>query len=159
MRREQARTVLRRIVVHQHQMTGRRLRIAISRQFAIHRKAGFDVAAIDQRRGPDLRGKTLRAQPERMFAPTQGGRGAAQRVQVRGLMTMAALSENPEDARPTFRALRTLRDQLDPRAIAPHTLEHLSMGMSQDFEVAIEEGATMVRLGTVLFEGIGGSAA
>jgi len=74
-----------------------------------------------------------------------------QHVQVRGLMTMAALSENPEDSRPTFRALRDLRDRLRAELRPPHVLEHLSMGMSQDFEVAVEEGATMVRIGTVLF--------
>jgi pyridoxal phosphate enzyme (YggS family) len=72
-------------------------------------------------------------------------------VQVRGLMTMAALSENPEDSRPAFRTLIDLRDRLHAELRPPHVLEHLSMGMSQDFEVAIEEGATVVRLGTVLF--------
>jgi PLP dependent protein len=66
-------------------------------------------------------------------------------VQVRGLMTMAALQE-PEACRPAFVTLRTLRDQLG--------LELLSMGMSNDFEIAIEEGATLIRLGTVLFEGV-----
>ena len=66
-------------------------------------------------------------------------------VQVRGLMTMAALQE-PAACRPTFVLLRNLRDQL--------RLEHLSMGMSNDFEIAIEEGATFIRLGTVLFEGM-----
>ncbi|MBI1832913.1 MAG: YggS family pyridoxal phosphate-dependent enzyme [Planctomycetes bacterium] len=65
-------------------------------------------------------------------------------VQVRGLMTLAALQE-PEACRPTFRALRELRDSMK--------LAHLSMGMSNDFEMAIEEGATFIRLGTVLFEG------
>ncbi len=72
-------------------------------------------------------------------------------VQVRGLMTMAALQE-PEACRPAFRALRELRDQL--RQEMGDSVEHLSMGMSNDFEVAIEEGATLVRLGSVLFEGI-----
>jgi pyridoxal phosphate enzyme (YggS family) len=77
-----------------------------------------------------------------------------QHVQVRGLMTMAALEEDPERCRPTFAALRQLRDRLRGELLPPHTLEHLSMGMSNDFEVAIEEGATLVRLGTVLFEGL-----
>ncbi len=66
-------------------------------------------------------------------------------IQVLGLMTMAALQE-PEACRPTFVTLRKLRDQLG--------LEHLSMGMSNDFEIAIEEGATLIRLGSVLFEGV-----
>lgn len=74
-------------------------------------------------------------------------------VQVRGLMTMAAL-QDPEACRPTFRALRDLRDRL--RQELGEAVEHLSMGMSNDFEVAIEEGATLVRLGTVLFEGVEG---
>ena len=73
-------------------------------------------------------------------------------VQVRGLMTMAALQE-PEACRPTFATLRTLRDQL--QADLPNQrIDQLSMGMSNDFEIAIEEGATLIRLGTVLLEGV-----
>ena len=72
-------------------------------------------------------------------------------VEVRGFMTMAALAES-EAARTTFRELRQLRDTLAQRWQRP--LAELSMGMSNDFEVAIEEGATIVRLGSVLFEGI-----
>src|SRR5260370_31446378 len=75
-------------------------------------------------------------------------------IRVCGLMTIAALADNPESARPTFAILRNLRDQLRRELPAPHDLIHLSMGMSQDFDVAIEEGATLVRLGTVLFEGL-----
>lgn len=67
-------------------------------------------------------------------------------LRVDGLMTMAALGEEPEQARPTFQVLRRLRDALG--------LKHLSMGMSNDFEVAIEEGATLIRLGSILFEGL-----
>ena len=71
------------------------------------------------------------------------------RVTVEGLMTMAPFSENPEDARPYFRRLRELRDACEKElGIA---LPRLSMGMSGDYEVAVEEGATWVRLGTVLF--------
>ena len=69
-------------------------------------------------------------------------------IEVRGLMTMAALSENPEMARAAFRRLRELRDQAGQ---AGHALPELSMGMSGDYLVAVEEGATMVRLGTLLF--------
>jgi pyridoxal phosphate enzyme (YggS family) len=75
-------------------------------------------------------------------------------VHVDGLMTMAAYEDDPERTRPTFRALRELRDRLAAAVRRP--LPHLSMGMSNDFEIAVEEGATMVRLGTVLFEGIEG---
>lgn len=71
------------------------------------------------------------------------------RVTVEGLMTMAPFSEDPEAARPYFRALRTLRDSAEQTLGIG--LPRLSMGMSGDFEVAIEEGATWVRLGTVLF--------
>jgi pyridoxal phosphate enzyme (YggS family) len=78
---------------------------------------------------------------------------AIKHVRLRGLMTMAALQE-PQACRPTFALLRRLRDQLRPHAGDVHDLHHLSMGMSNDFEVAIEEGATLVRLGTVLFEGL-----
>jgi PLP dependent protein len=75
------------------------------------------------------------------------------KVEIAGLMTMAPFSDNPEDARPTFRRLRELRDQLAP-ASESQPFRELSMGMSGDFEVAIEEGATLVRVGTSLFEGL-----
>ncbi|HMF20393.1 MAG TPA: YggS family pyridoxal phosphate-dependent enzyme [Gemmataceae bacterium] len=75
-------------------------------------------------------------------------------VRIEGLMTMAALNPHAEASRQTFAELRDLRDQLKDQFPSPHRLEHLSMGMSNDFEVAIEEGATMVRLGSVLFEGL-----
>ncbi|MBM4048589.1 MAG: YggS family pyridoxal phosphate-dependent enzyme, partial [Planctomycetes bacterium] len=73
-------------------------------------------------------------------------------VRVQGLMTMAPIAQNPEDVRPVFRRLRELRDEL---ASVPNAeLKELSMGMTQDFEVAIEEGATMIRVGTALFQGL-----
>lgn len=64
-------------------------------------------------------------------------------IDVRGLMTIAPYTRHPEDVRPVFRRLRQLRDSLG--------LEQLSMGMTDDFEVAIEEGATMVRIGRAIF--------
>lgn len=76
------------------------------------------------------------------------------RVQVVGLMTMAPL-QSAERCRPIFAALRELRDRIRQEATEPHVMRQLSMGMSSDFEIAIEEGATLVRLGTVLFEGLG----
>lgn len=75
-------------------------------------------------------------------------------VHVRGLMTMAAPESEPERCRPSFVELRRLRDHLRNQLREPHDCRHLSMGMSNDFEIAIEEGATLVRLGTVLFEGL-----
>ncbi|WP_405082468.1 YggS family pyridoxal phosphate-dependent enzyme [Paenibacillus chitinolyticus] len=71
-------------------------------------------------------------------------------LQIVGLMTMAPLEAEAEATRPVFRKLRELRDTLNAERILPEPLRHLSMGMSGDFEVAIEEGATWVRLGTVL---------
>jgi pyridoxal phosphate enzyme (YggS family) len=74
---------------------------------------------------------------------------ALPRLQVQGLMTVPPYTANAEKARPWFRQLRELKQQAEDKLGAP--LPHLSMGMSGDFEVAIEEGATMVRLGTSLF--------
>lgn len=71
-------------------------------------------------------------------------------LRLHGLMTMPPFSPDPETSRPIFRRLRLLRDTLRDRFPA-QSWPHLSMGMSADFEVAIEEGATMVRLGTLLF--------
>ncbi|NBS52553.1 MAG: YggS family pyridoxal phosphate-dependent enzyme [Spartobacteria bacterium] len=68
---------------------------------------------------------------------------------VKGLMTMAPYSEDPENARPVFSALRKLRDELASKT--QHPLPELSMGMSGDFEVAIGEGATIVRIGSSIF--------
>jgi pyridoxal phosphate enzyme (YggS family) len=66
-----------------------------------------------------------------------------------GLMTIPPFTPDPEDARPVFRRLRELRDELRDRT--GFALEHLSMGMSHDVEVAIEEGSTLVRVGTDIF--------
>ncbi|MBI5685905.1 MAG: YggS family pyridoxal phosphate-dependent enzyme [Verrucomicrobia bacterium] len=71
------------------------------------------------------------------------------RLEIQGLMTMAPFFEDPQDARPVFRALRELRDRLQQQHGIP--LPELSMGMTNDFEAAIEEGATMVRIGTAIF--------
>lgn len=72
-------------------------------------------------------------------------------IRVVGLMTMAPLSDNPEDARPYFRQLRELKDRMNALKIGNISLKHLSMGMSQDYVVAVEEGATLLRVGTALF--------
>ncbi|MFS0727621.1 YggS family pyridoxal phosphate-dependent enzyme [Paenibacillus sp. 1P07SE] len=71
-------------------------------------------------------------------------------LRVAGLMTMAPYEAEPEQTRPVFRRLRELRDELNVAAVLPEEVHHLSMGMSNDFEIAIEEGATWLRLGTVL---------
>lgn len=69
-------------------------------------------------------------------------------LEVRGLMLLPPFSENPDEVRPYFRRLRTLADEI--RMALPAATE-LSMGMSHDFEAAIEEGATMIRVGTAIF--------
>jgi hypothetical protein len=70
---------------------------------------------------------------------------------MRGLMTMAPYSNNPENARPYFSALRNLRDNISHQRIPGIEMKELSMGMTDDFEVAIEEGATIVRIGRAIF--------
>ena len=82
-------------------------------------------------------------------------------INIKGLMTIAPLADNPEDSRLCFRQLRGLRDKIHELRIANYAmpagrqeLQILSMGMSNDFEVAIEEGSTMIRLGRAIFEGI-----
>jgi pyridoxal phosphate enzyme (YggS family) len=72
-------------------------------------------------------------------------------ARVTGLMLLPPLAENPEDARPWFTRLRGVRDRLRDAGVPAARLRELSMGMSHDFEVAIEEGATMVRVGTAIF--------
>lgn len=79
---------------------------------------------------------------------------AMSHVEVRGLMGMAGLEGDMDAARRQFAALRALRDRLQPACPAGMKLPELSMGMSGDFEVAIEEGATIVRVGSALFEGL-----
>ena len=71
------------------------------------------------------------------------------RLELQGLMTVAPYTPTPERVRPFFRKLKELRDECSDKVGAP--LPHLSMGMSGDYEVAIEEGATIVRIGTALF--------
>jgi PLP dependent protein len=75
---------------------------------------------------------------------------AFDRIRPIGLMTMAPYESLPEETRPVFRSLRLLRDELNEMSILNEPIMELSMGMSNDFEVAVEEGATHVRLGTVL---------
>jgi uncharacterized pyridoxal phosphate-containing UPF0001 family protein len=73
----------------------------------------------------------------------------AERVQVEGLMTIPPLASQPENSRKYFVELRQLRDRLEKEFRFP--LPHLSMGMSGDYRIAIEEGATLVRVGTAIF--------
>jgi pyridoxal phosphate enzyme (YggS family) len=75
----------------------------------------------------------------------------AKHLQLRGLMTLPPLFDSPEDVRPYFRKLRELLEAINRSRPSGRQLSELSMGMSHDFEVAIEEGATMVRVGTAIF--------
>lgn len=72
-------------------------------------------------------------------------------ISIRGLMTMPPYSENPGDSRPYFSVLRELAETIAKENIPGVSMQELSMGMSGDFEVAIEEGATLVRVGTAIF--------
>ena len=72
-------------------------------------------------------------------------------LHIRGLMTVPPYTENPEGARPSFRKLHEIRDQIAARHLPAVSTNVLSMGMSHDFEVAIEEGSTCVRVGTAIF--------
>ncbi|MGZ3742243.1 MAG: YggS family pyridoxal phosphate-dependent enzyme [Pseudobdellovibrionaceae bacterium] len=72
-------------------------------------------------------------------------------LEITGLMTMPPLTDDPEDVRPYFRELKELQSELQKRGTDRHHLQELSMGTSHDYLVAIEEGATIVRLGTILF--------
>ena len=82
-----------------------------------------------------------------IFHAAQG----CQAVRVRGLMVLPPSSADPEGSRPYFSRLRQLRDDLLSDNIAPAMLTEMSMGMSHDFEIAVEEGATMIRLGSAIF--------
>ncbi len=73
------------------------------------------------------------------------------RVNVLGLMTMGPFSDDPNDSRPAFRLLAELSKRIDSEGIDRVSMRHLSMGMTHDFEVAIEEGATIIRIGTAIF--------
>lgn len=72
-------------------------------------------------------------------------------LELKGLMTVPPFLDDPNDVRPYFRRLRDLRDQARQGGIVGEEFKELSMGMSHDFEVAIEEGATLIRIGTALF--------
>jgi pyridoxal phosphate enzyme (YggS family) len=88
--------------------------------------------------------------PEALSSIFDAGR-ACKKVQIAGLMLLPPAVSDPELARPYFLALRRARDELLGRGVPPSMLSELSMGMSQDFEIAVEEGATMVRVGSAIF--------
>jgi PLP dependent protein len=135
-------------------------RHAVGRFALIHSVDRLDLARELDRRVPEGQRQAVLVQVNCSNEPQKGGvepealrtllddlRELA-RLEVCGLMTMAALTDDVAEQRRAFGRLRNLRDEA---AVAGHVLPELSMGMSADFPVAVEEGATMVRLGTVLF--------
>jgi pyridoxal phosphate enzyme (YggS family) len=106
------------------------------------------IAPIDVLLQINLSGETTKSgcRPEQLDELLEQA-SACERLRIRGLMTMPPASDNPQNVRRFFSQLRELRDSYDGSAMLPE----LSMGMSRDFEVAIEEGATLVRVGTDIF--------
>jgi pyridoxal phosphate enzyme (YggS family) len=135
-------------------------RQAAGRFVLIHSVDRSDLATeLDKRVAPDSRQDIL-VQVNCSAEPQKGGvlpeqlpglldhLRSLERIDVRGLMTMSALTDDSREQRRAFRLLRELRDQSNTDG---HRLQELSMGMSGDYPIAVEEGATMLRLGTVLF--------
>ncbi|MEO5895947.1 MAG: YggS family pyridoxal phosphate-dependent enzyme [Vicinamibacterales bacterium] len=117
-----------------------------------------DAAASDEGSSPDVLVQVDLAGEETKFgAPADAARRivdaalAARAVKLAGLMIVPPWNEDQEQTRPWFRRLRGLRDEWVAKGIAAESLRHLSMGMSHDFEAAIEEGSTLVRVGTAIF--------
>jgi pyridoxal phosphate enzyme (YggS family) len=73
-------------------------------------------------------------------------------INIKGLMTIAPIVDNPEKTRPYFKTLRILKDKINSLTLTTYPLTLLSMGMTDDFEIAIEEGSNMVRIGRAIFE-------
>jgi len=93
--------------------------------------------------------------PPSEVVPVTKAIGTLENISLRGMMTVPPLSSNPEDSRPYFRRLRELRDEIIALGISTPDFVELSMGMSGDFEIGIEEGATLVRIGTAIFGKVG----
>jgi hypothetical protein len=117
-----------------------------------------DAAAADQGTAPevliqvDLAGEaTKHGAPESEVELLVGQALAARAVRLAGLMLLPPWSDDAEAARPWFVRLRQLRDRLVAAGVPAASLRHLSMGMSHDYEAAVEEGATIVRVGTAIF--------
>ena len=118
----------------------------------------LDRAAAEQGASPEVLVQVdLAGETTKFGAPADQARRildtalAARAVRVAGLMLVPPWNEDQEQTRPWFRRLRALRDRWLGEGVAAPALRHLSMGMSHDFEAAIEEGATVVRVGTAIF--------
>ena len=109
-----------------------------------------NVSGEESKHGfPASRWESEPAEREALFGAVEEMLALSQ-LQIQGLMTMAPIVPNPESARPVFVRLRQLRDELAATFPAADW-HHLSMGMTDDFEVAVEEGATLVRIGRAIF--------
>ncbi len=115
------------------------------------RTAGREIELLVQ---VDLAGEATKhgAGEAELAGIFESARGAAG-VRMAGLMLLPPAADNPDDSRPYFRRLCDVRQRLLGAGVAPDALKELSMGMSHDFEVAVEEGATLVRVGTAIFGG------
>jgi hypothetical protein len=95
--------------------------------------------------------ETKRGVPFQEAIPLVREVSALENLSIQGLMTMPPWFDDPEEARPCFTALRMLRDRIIAERIAHVEMKELSMGMSQDYQAAVEEGATIVRIGRSIF--------
>ena len=118
----------------------------------------IDAAAVEAGSAPDVYIQVDLAGEDTKFGAPEADAGAIARAaascraaRLKGLMLLPPWFDDPELARPYFRRLRGLRDRLIEEGIDAALLHELSMGMSHDFEVAIQEGATLVRVGTAIF--------
>ena len=125
---------------------------------SLHVAAKLDEAALNpDERLPVLLQVNLGSETAKFGLREEEAPGVAQAVsllpslEVRGLMLIPPFFENPEQARPCFRRLRELAERITAGRFPDVSMKELSMGMSHDFEAAIEEGATMVRVGTAIF--------
>jgi pyridoxal phosphate enzyme (YggS family) len=128
---------------------------SVDRADLLHR---LDAAAAETGATPELliqvdlgREPTKHGAAEEEVRVLFGRAGSCRAVRVIGLMTLPPFAEDPEASRPFFRRLRELRDELAGSGVPATMVRELSMGMSHDFEVAIDEGATIVRVGTAIF--------
>jgi pyridoxal phosphate enzyme (YggS family) len=118
----------------------------------------IDAAAAEAGRAPELLIQVDLAGEATKFGAPPGevprlleAAASCRAARVTGLMTLPPVPDSPDDARPWFTRLRDLRDEWLASGVPPAMLRELSMGMSADFEVAIQEGSTMVRVGTAIF--------
>ena len=118
----------------------------------------LDAAAAESGHAPELLVQVDLAGEATKFGARPGevrvileAASSCRAARVVGLMTLPPIPDDPEESRPWFRQLRELRDGWLKAGIAPEMLRELSMGMSGDFEVAVQEGATIVRVGTAIF--------